>query len=287
MRQSPSLSFAVAALSAAVLAAGPVRAELIETRTFEESMPTGEGALRVVVDNVFGSIRVTAHDRASLDMVAAETIRADTQSDLERARTEIGLRTERNGDEIAFVVRRLDGECECDCCRWNRWDGYAVAYDIELNVPRDASLDLSTVNDGEIVVEGVRGDFEVGNVNGPVTLRGLRGSGHASTVNGRIDASFERAPQEGTSFKTVNGRIDVAFPRGLSADLQFMTARGEIWTDFDAEPLALGPLREEARDGGRLVIRAEARSAIRVGAGGPTHAFETLNGEIYVRRAQR
>jgi hypothetical protein len=260
-------------------------ADVVEERTIEESVPVADmGAPRVVVENVFGSIRVTAHDRATVEMSAKETVRADTQADLERARTEMGLRTEREGDEIAFRVGDRDDDCDC---RWRRWDDYVVEYDIEVRVPEGASLDLSTVNKGEILVEGVHGDFEVANVNGAVRLRGLRGTGSVTTVNGELEAMFERAPEAATAFKTVNGRIDVAFPADLSADLAFKTLHGEIWTDFDVEPLAVAPTTEGTREGTRYVFRSDRRSMVRVGRGGPTHSFETLNGDIEVVGAQR
>jgi DUF4097 and DUF4098 domain-containing protein YvlB len=98
---------------------------------------------------------------------------------------------------------------------------------------------------------------------------------------------FERAPAAATAFKTVNGRIDVAFPSDLSADLAFKTMHGEIWTDFDVEPLAVAPTTEGKREGTRYVFRSDQRSMVRVGRGGPTHSFETLNGDIEVVGAQR
>jgi hypothetical protein len=240
---------------------------------------------------VFGSIHVTAHDRSTVEMTAKETVRADTQADVERARAEMGLRTERDGDEIAFRVGDRDDDCECG---WRHWgdrrgheDDYIVEYEIELRVPAGASLDLSTVNKGEIVVEGVHGDFEVANVNGAVKLRGLRGTGSATTVNGALDVTFDRAPAGATEFRTVNGRVEVAFPADLSADLAFKTMHGEIWTDFDAAPLAVAPTSEVTREGTRYVIRSDRSSMVRIGRGGPTHSFETLNGDIYVVEAQR
>ena len=272
-------------LGATLTAAGAgARGDVVETRMLEESVPV-ERAPRVVVENVLGSIRVTPHERATVEMSATETIRADSQSDLERARAEMALRTERDGNEIAFRVRDDDDD---DCnCRWNGWHDYVVEYDIELHVPEDASLDLSTVNDGEIIAEGVHGDFDVANVNGAVRLRGLRGTGSATTVNGPLDVTFDRAPAGATAFKTVNGRIEVAFPSDLSADLAFKTMHGEIWTDFDAEPLAVAPTTETSRAGTRFVIRADQRSMVRIGTGGPTHSFETLNGDIEIVGAQR
>ena len=283
----PRLSGAVMCVVGLVVAfvAAAVRADVVETRTLEESVPvTGGAEFRVVVENVFGSIRVIAHDRPSVDMTANETIRADNQADLERARAEGTLRTERSDQEVEFSVRSEDRDCNC---RWNHWDDYVVEYDIELRVPADVAVELSTVNKGEIVVEGVHGDFEVRNVNGAITLRGLRGSGEAVTVNGAIDATFERAPAGPTFFKTVNGRIEAGFPRDLSADIAFKTMHGEIWTDFDAETLAVQPTSEPTREGTRFVIRADRSSMIRIGAGGPTYSFETLNGDIYVVEARR
>jgi hypothetical protein len=268
------------------LAAAGLRAEVVETRMVEESVPLGdERTPLVVVRNVFGSVRVTAHDRPSVDMTATETIRADTQADVERARAEVALHTERDAEEIAFRVQS-GGNDDCDC-RWNRWDDYVVEYDIEVRVPAGASLDLSTVNDGEILVDNVHGDFEVRNVNGAIRLTGLRGSGRATTVNGALEATFERVPAGETAFKTVNGRIEVAFPADLSADLAFKTMHGEIWTDFDVEPIPIAPTSESTREGTRFVIRSDRRSLIRVGTGGPTHSFETLNGDIEVVEAQQ
>ncbi len=263
-----------------------VRAEVVETRTLERSVAVDAQSAHLVVRDVFGSVRVTAHDRDTIDMTATETIRGDLRSDIERARAEVGLRVDQDASGVAFRVRRLDDQCQCASGSFgNRWDGYVVEYDIEIKVPRDASLDLSTVSQGEIVVSGVRGDFDVSNVNGAVRLDGLRGAGTAKTVNGPLEASFDRAPAGDTSFKTVNGAIDVGFPADLAADLAFKTMHGEIWTDFDSEPIAATPQRQDLEGRrGAAVFRLERSSAVRVGAGGPTYSFETLNGRIDVRR---
>lgn len=271
-------------LSAAILAAASARADVVETRMLEDTIAVDDPMnLEVVVDNVFGPIRVTAHDGDTVEMTATETIRGDTRADVERARAEVGLRTVREEDRVAFLVRRLADDCDCECgCR--RWDGYVVAYDIELSVPRDAAIDVATVNEGSITVDGVRGRFDVSNVNGPVTLRGLASAGSAKTVNGRLTAVFDRAPTDASAFETVNGEIEAIFPADLEADLEFKTMRGEIWTDFEATPLPTS-LASEERPGGGVAIRAERRTRVRIASGGPTLSFETLNGDIYIREA--
>jgi hypothetical protein len=283
----PTKTFAATTLA---LAACTTHAAVTDTRTLTDSVRVpGSGPPTVVVRNVLGSVRVTAQDRATVDMTATETVTGDLEADIKRARAEIELRTESEDGRVAFRVKRIgsaDGDCNC-----NRWslgsDGYRVKYDIEVHVPRDAAIEVETVNDGEIVVVGVHGNFDVRNVNGGVRLTGLRGSGSVATVNGPVTATFERAPGEATSFKTVNGRIDVSFPQDLSADLAFKTMNGQIYTDFDTQPVATAPVSERSRDGGKLVVRTQHASTIRVAAGGPNYSFETLNGNVFVRKAAR
>jgi hypothetical protein len=279
------------ALCAAAFAvtAGAARAELTDTRMLKDSVRVpGNGPPTVIVRNVFGSVHVIAHDGATVDMTATETVSGDLRADIDRARKEVELRTESEEGRVAFRVRRVGSQGDND--GWNnRWggDGYRVAYDIEVRVPRDAAIEVATVNDGEVVVEGTRGHFEVNNVNGGVRLSGVRGAGNIKTVNGPVSATFERAPAAATTFKTINGKIDVSFPQDLKADLSFKTMHGEIYTDFDSEAIASQPVSDRSRNGGKLVVRAEHGSAIRIGGGGPAYSFETLNGSVYIRKAAR
>ena len=284
-REALKFAFCAAALA---VAAGAARAEVTDTRMLKDSVRVpGDGPPTVIVRNVFGSVHVVAYDGATVEMTATETVSGDLRADIDRARKEVELRTESEEGRVAFRVRRVGSQGDDG---WNgRWggDGYRVAYDIEVRVPRDAAIEVGTVNDGEVVVEGVRGHFEVSNVNGGVRLTGLRGAGDIKTVNGPVSATFERAPAAATTFKTVNGKIDVSFPQDLKADLSFKTMHGEIYTDFDSEPVAGQAVSERSRDGGKLVVRAEHGSAIRIGGGGPAYSFETLNGSVYVRKVGR
>ena len=240
--------------------------------------------LVVIVKNIIGPIRVTGHDGNSVEMHATETVRGDLQADIERARAEMQLRTESEPGRVAFRVRPIgeDGE-PATIAAAGGWDGYSVEYDIEVRVPRGATLEIATVNDGDVTVEDVNGEFELKNVNGAVRLVRAGGSGTINTVNGDVDASFARAPSEATSFQTVNGELDVTFPANLSAELAFHTMQGDVFTDFDVESLSDPP--EVRRDRGRFVMNMNRTSAFRVGTGGERHSFNTLNGDIFVRKA--
>jgi len=214
-------------------------------------------------------------------MHATETVRGDLQADIERARAEMQLRTESEPGRVAFRVRPLDEDG--DRRNWG-WDNYSIEYDIEVRVPRGATLDIATVNDGDVTVEDVNGEFTLKNVNGGVRLVRASGSGTINTVNGNVEAIFARAPSKAMSFHTVNGELDVTFPANLSAELAFHSMQGDVFTDFDVESLSVPP--EVRSDRGRYVMRTNRNSAFRVGAGGERHSFNTLNGDIFVRKAK-
>jgi DUF4097 and DUF4098 domain-containing protein YvlB len=154
-------------------------------------------------------------------------------------------------------------------------------------VPGDVQLRLCTINNGDLTVDGTRGDFDVDNVNGRIVMTEVAGSGHAHTVNGGVKVSFTANPNAASSFKTVNGNVDVYFQDGLSADLRMKTMNGGLFTDFDAQPLpSLAATSSERRDG-RFVYRANEFTRVRVGRGGPEITFETLNGSVRAIRAGR
>jgi hypothetical protein len=279
------IRIATGTASAALLAfAGNARADVVDTRELMETIPvTANEPLVVIVKNIIGPIHVTGHDRNTVEMHATETVRGDLQADIERARAEMQLRTETEPGRVAFRVRHI-GEDDNDGRRNWGWDNYSIEYDIEVRVPRGATLEIATVNDGDVTVEDVNGEFDLSNVNGAVRLVRAGGSGSIHTVNGDVDASFARSPSEPTSFKTVNGELDVTFPANLSAELAFHTMQGDVFTDFDVASLSAPP--DVQRNRGRYVMNTNRNSAFRVGAGGERHSFNTLNGDIYVRKAK-
>ena len=264
-----------------------VAEQLSDTREIQKSIVFAEsGPRRLVVDNVWGSIVVEGYAGEAVEMQAVETVRARTQDRIELARSEVGLKVLAEAAEIELYV---DGPFRCryreengNC--WNHWhEKYEVIYDFRIKVPRETDLEIRTVNHGDIQVSGVEGDFIVRNVNGAIELSGLAGSGEATTVNGPVVASFISNPANDSHFETINGKIDVSFQPDLSADLEMVARWGELWSEYPVEPLPSLPPTKRT-EGGRTVIELQRGSRVRVDSGGPTHSFETLNGNIYVRK---
>jgi hypothetical protein len=273
---------------AATAAARQSRFSVREEETLKQTLEfaPGGGTRLLEVDAVFGSIRVTAHGGQNVEMVANKTVRAESQAKLQTARQEVRLDITDKSDTVRIYVDQPGHNRSRTSSRHSDWRdlGYEVKFDFDIRVPRQAAVHLWTVNDGDIHVQGIAGDFDVSNVNGDVELIGVSGSGRARTVNGRTKITFADNPKRNSSFATVNGAIEVAFQQDLSADLHFTTMNGGVYTDFPVTTLPSTGSVE--RRNGKFIYRGGRYSPVRVGNGGPELRFDGLNGDIRILQAR-
>ncbi len=163
-------------------------------------------------------------------------------------------------------------------------------YNITIEVPARTNLEISTINDGEISVEGVEGELEIGNVNGGITLTRVAGSVVAHTTNGDVRVALARVtPQKTMAFTTLNGDVDVTFPAATKATLKLRSEQGEILTDFDLKvlPDSSAPKIEDTRQsGGRYRIEVNKLLSATINGGGPDFEMRSFTGNVYVRAAK-
>jgi hypothetical protein len=231
------------------------------------------------VDNVDGSIRVTGYDGSTVQLDIAKTIRARSKEDADRAKQEVELKISEKNNRIELYV---DGPFRCENCgQRNRRLFYRVKYEFQIKVPRECDLDLRTINDGDIRVEGVSGKYDIENINGRIQMDEVAGSGRAHAINGEVKVLFSRNPTGDCSFSSLNGNVDVAFQSSLSADCWFKTFNGSAYTDFEIRALPQPAAEQERRDG-KFVYKTNRFFGGRIGKGGPQIKFDTLNGNIHV-----
>jgi hypothetical protein len=292
---APALSEAIAptigeGIAPGVAAGGDVDAEARDDDGFRTTdqetiqkafaMPAS-GPKSLDIDNVFGSIEVTADAADKVEMTVVRTNRAESKDKLEKAKKEVTLDISQDGGALKVYVNG-PFRCHCDDCRHSRDDdGYVVKMDFQVHVPKDIALYLKTVNEGHVRVRGTNGDFSVRNVNGDIEMDNVSGSGAARTVNGPVKVSFQQNPKENSDFKTVNGNVELKFAHDLSADFRFKTFNGGIYSDFPVTALPLHPMEAEHR-GAKVIYRADRYTEARVNAGGPQIQVENLNGDIRI-----
>ncbi|MFK8061079.1 MAG: DUF4097 family beta strand repeat-containing protein [Polaribacter sp.] len=158
--------------------------------------------------------------------------------------------------------------------------------DFEIQVPKNFSLKLSTLNRGEIYVENVNGVMDISNTNGKITLKNISGAVSADALNKDIKVSFVKVtPNTPMAFSSLNGDIDITFPKDLKADIKVKSDRGEIFTDFDlkAKPSKAKITKGENSRGEAFNVKIEKWITGKINGGGAEIMFKNFNGDVIIR----
>jgi hypothetical protein len=242
------------------------------------------------VYNLNGFIKVEGYAGDKIVFEVDKTITANTAQDLEFGKKEFQLQMEQKGDSvIAYIAEPYDTRPRRYRNRNNWNNDRDVDYNFTLNftvkVPNHMNLAVSTVNHGDVTVKDVAGALKVNNVNGAIALTNVKGTTSAHTVNGAVDVTYLASPPDNCSYHTINGEIRVTYPANLSADLQFKSMHGSFFTDFpNAETLPMQAVKTEQKNGNGTTYKINKTTAVRIGGGGKTFKFETLNGSIYIKK---
>jgi hypothetical protein len=262
---------------------------IVKTLRFADAAKPGE----VLVDNLFGPIKVESHAGRDVVLEAKRIVYARDEARARKAEEEVRLDITEEGQTIEAYVdgpfrANEEGRRERGI-HMDRDPGYRVYYGFTLKVPARTDLVLRTVLDGDIEVRGVEGTFDVRNVVGRVRLVDAAGSGEARTVSAGLTVDFRRAPDGPCSFKSVSGDVEVNFPGEPSADFRIKTTHGQAYSDFTVAYLPkAAPVREERREkDGMFVYRSDAGYGVRTGKGGPEIRLETLTGDILIAKRSR
>jgi hypothetical protein len=168
----------------------------------------------------------------------------------------------------------------------------SVDTDMNLNrvtvvarVPRRANLELSTTNDGEIIVRDVVGDMQLENTNGPITAINVSGNIIAETINETIDVSFaEIGPGTVMALTSFNGDLKLGLPDNAAVQLHIDNARGEIYSDFEVEVQPSKTIVDRQESRGGIAVTVENAIIANINGGGPVVKLKTLNADIHINK---
>jgi hypothetical protein len=262
---------------------------IAKTLAFADPAKPGE----LVVDNLYGPIKVEAYAGREVVLEAKKIVYARDEARAAKAETEVRLDITAEGNTVEAYVdgpfRETEAERRSRGIHMHGDPGYLVYYGFTLKVPARTNLVLTTVIDGDIEVRGVEGVFDVRNVTNPVRLVDAAGSGEAESVAGGVTVAFRRHPDGPCSFKSVSGDVEVDFPGEASADFRFKTMTGEVYSDFEVTRLPKAAPVREARpeEGGGFVYRSDGFNGVRAGRGGPEIKLETLSGDILIAKRSK
>jgi hypothetical protein len=254
------------------------QSELKEQLSVPLSEPGKPGSLQVGLVN--GSIHVIGY--------SGKEVLIDAVADAQPSR-----KNEKQ-DELANGMKRLSsrGGLELTAEEHNnniKLNSNSVwrKIDLIIKVPQQFSLKVKTVNNGDIVVENVTGEFEVNNVNGPIQLTNVSGSAVANSVNGNVKATFRNVNSDAPmAFSTLNGNVDVSFPGNAKFNVKLKSDRGEIYSDFDVDVDKNQPKASRTSQNGMHKVSIDDWVQGKINGGGREVMMKNMHGNIYLRKAK-
>ncbi|UOQ65077.1 DUF4097 family beta strand repeat-containing protein [Hymenobacter volaticus] len=233
----------------------------------------------ISVKLVGGSITVVGY--SGKDVVIDATSRTGRQSNRSVPPAAAGMKRIETSNSFDLTADENNNEVSIKTNSWKN------PIDLVIKVPQRFSLQVGTVQHGDITVENVAGELEVSNVNGAIQLNQVSGSAVANTVNGAIKATFKNvtagAPM---AFSTVNGQVDLTLPSSAKAGLKLKSDYGEIYSDFDLVTEKSPAKVARTNQGGMSRVTIDDWTYGKINGGGAEIMMKTLHGNIYIRKAK-
>lgn len=253
----------------------------------KKEFPVQKAAATVLaIYDLEGSINVEGYAGDKVVLEIDKVISAKNEEQLETGKKEFKLEFEQKSDSIiVYIAEPYDTRPHSYQWHHNeRHIEYKCQLEFTVKVPYDMNLDIRTVNNGSLTIQDVNGSLKAHNVNGSITIKNAKGATEARTINGGVTVNYLSVP-DSSSYYTLNGILEVTYPASLSADVQFKSMNGSFYTDFDnTEPLPVHVVRNVDNTGKGTLYRLDVARRIKFGNGGKVLKFETMNGNIYVKK---
>ncbi len=160
-----------------------------------------------------------------------------------------------------------------------------VKTNLEIEVPSNIDLNVSTYNDGDLIITNIQGEVELTNYNGEITALNISGSVVATTYNGDVKVTFDKVTEgKPMSYSTYNGDVDLTFPAATKATFKMKTESGDIYTGFDMNITSSGPVKQQDPKSGTFKLKIDEWKRGEINGGGPEITMKNYNGDIYIRK---
>jgi len=282
------------AIAGLVISCATIRTNAQEFKEHISKQFTPQNAANVTtlaIYNIEGSIKVEGYSGDKVIMEIDKTIYAKNNDVLEQGKKEVELGFDQKSDTIwAYIAEPWDSRphewrYSDDEWRNRRHIDYRYAFEYTVKVPYNMNVHVSTVNKGEVIIADVAGILSAHNVNGAITIKNAKNTTVAHTINGALTVNYLEVPPANSSYYTLNGTLTVTYPASLNADLSFKSMNGGFYTDFDkVEVLPARVTKSTEKHGDGTTYKIEKDNDIRIGNGGKMFKFETLNGNVYIKK---
>jgi len=233
------------------------------------SNPEKSGELKVSL--ISGSITVTGYSGKEV-IIDAEMVQKKVSKSKKNGLTRVSSGT------LDVSAEERNNKVRISTNSFNR------SINLAIKVPQNFSLNLSAINNGDISVDNVSGDFEVKNINGKITMTNISGSVNANTTNGKLTVSFNKIDTNtDMALSSFNQDIDLTLPKSSKATIKAKSDQGEIYTDFDMALEKRKPKVENSSHSNTYRVKIEQWVYGKINGGGSEIMMKSFNGDIIVR----
>jgi DUF4097 and DUF4098 domain-containing protein YvlB len=276
-------------------------ATYVRTQTIDHTIGERGGVSLKVAS---GDVRARAIVGADAHLRATFEIKASSDSEADRIFEAIQLRVQRGEGQLS--VEEHEGDVSLGSVIGRIFGGIGHAgLTVEAEIPAAAKVNLTGVS-SEMEVNGFRGEQRYRTVSGDLLLSELSGTVKLETVSG--DATIRADAPIGLQVQAVSGDLTVSGP--ILESLEANTVSGDI--ELEGALITDGDYRVETVSGDlvfRLVgdatfeirglstdVNSELdhrlegqvdRRRLIVGSGGPLLVFNSMSGDVDVRRPRR
>ena len=263
----------------------------------------------LIINNVNGNITVEGYNGSTILIEVEKMIKGKNQRKLAQGKEEVQVGVHEEGNDILVYMKTpcTDVKSKMDDdgkWHWRTWknncnwgNGIHFNLDYVIKVPFDTNIELSTVNDGEIVVKDVSGKVDANNINGGISLQQISGKTHAHSINGDVDIKYSKNPTEDSRYYSLNGDINAYYQKGLAATMTFESFNGDFFTNLDDVTMLPTVIQKiKVKDKGKkkyknkkknknkgIKYKIGGKSKMQVRDGEVLLDFETFNGNVYIK----
>ncbi len=206
---------------------------------------------RVVIQNLYGDVRITAWDR---DQVLVQAIK---KSHDPRQLEDAAIVVDSSNDMLSIRTQYAGTNAE-----------RPASVEYHIVVPRRANLENIKLINGGLSLSGLAGPVKASSVNGNIRAEGMSGQTDLSTINGQLEADFNELSRSAPiSLSSVNGPIRLFIPSDAGAQVFARNMSGGIDSQFG----------QAARESGGHKLRTT------VNGGGTQIHLNNVNGGISIR----
>jgi len=241
------------------------------------------------VQNLNGSVSVEGYEGDLVILEVEKIITARNTEDLEFGKKEIGIKVLHEGSKLIVYpdvpnMHYKDGRfTNINCDRWEE-SPYDHTLNMKVRMPKSSKLKVGAINNGEVVVKNTRGNYiEANNINGGIELINITGQTKVHCINGEVSISYADNPTVASSYYSLNGDINITYQNNLSADIAFKSMNGELFTDFKIAKQFSKTTKDESGKK-NTKYKYESKPVVQIGSGGLPFDFETLNGDVIIKK---